>query len=69
MYTLIIRDLQGGGMGENAVNRRFFFRSSALRFFRRWERKTGRYLPVQYSGFKYCWDMYDSSGMRLTDSI
>lgn len=65
MYTLIVRDQQGGGMGENAVKRRFFFRASAFRFFRRWERKIGRHLPIQHSGYQYCWDIYDPQGRRV----
>jgi hypothetical protein len=69
MYTLIIRDLQGGGMGENAVNRRFVSSSTALQFLRDWECSVGRHLPIQYSGYQYCWDVYDPKGRRLTDFI
>ena len=69
MYTLIIRDLKGGGMGEKAVYRRFFSQVKALKFLEEWERDYGRHLPIQYSGYQYCWDLYDPNGMRITDFI
>ncbi len=65
MYTLIIMDLQGGGMGENAVNRRFFSKANALRWLREWEQDYGRHLPIQYSGYKYSWILKDPQGREV----
>lgn len=50
MYTLTIMDLQGGGMGENAVNRRFFSKANALRWLREWEQDYGRHLLFNTAG-------------------
>ena len=54
MYTVRIYDQQGGGFGDNGVNREEFpSRLMAEAFIENWVRTIGQYLPYQYSGFKF----------------
>jgi len=65
VFTLTIMDLQGGGMDRNGVHKEYATAYDAFEALFSWIERTGKHLPIQYSGYKYSWFIKDPQGKEI----
>jgi len=65
-YTLVCHDLAGGfSSGKNSLREQFDTLQEADIAYQTWVNDVGRHLPVQYSGYKYSYVIYDPQGREV----
>ena len=65
-YTLVCHDLAGGfSSGRNSLREQFDTLQEADIAYQNWVNEVGRHLPVQYSGYKYSYVIYDPQGREV----